>query len=296
MPGADMLASVFNGANGAYLADLYARWAADPGAVDPSFGELFGAMDDEARFVLEDASGASWAPRRFEVGEAEVKSAKVEKGAVSTEQVRGAALDSLRALMLIRAYRVRGHLEAKLDPLGLQVPKHHDELDPASYGFTEADLDRPIFIDNVLGRETATIREIVAIVRASYCGAIGVEFMHIQDPGQKAWIPAPDRRRELGAGAGRRVAAAGAAAADRGGGVRGVLPAAVCRHEALRARGWRRDHPGAARDHRDGGAGGRGRDRDRHAASRAAEYAGQYRKEAVHGAVQRVRRRVVQAG
>src|SRR6185312_14909518 len=85
-------------------------------------------------------------------------------------------------------YRVRGHLEAELDPLGLQVPKPHPELDPANYGFTDADLDRPIFIDHVLGFETATVREIMAVLRASYCGPIGVEFMHIQDPAQKTWI------------------------------------------------------------------------------------------------------------
>jgi 2-oxoglutarate dehydrogenase E1 component len=194
MPGADTLASVFNGANAAYLADQYARWASDPGSVDPSFAELFDAMDDEARAVMEDASGASWAPRHFEVGEAEPKlQSKPDgkpdgKAAVSTEQVRAAALDSLRALMLIRTYRVRGHLEARLDPLGLQVPKPHPELDPHTYGFTDADLDRPVFIDNVLGRETATVREIMAILRATYCGPIGVEFMHIQDPEEKAWI------------------------------------------------------------------------------------------------------------
>ena len=98
-------------------------------------------------------------------------------------------LDSIRALMLIRAYRVRGHLQATLDPLGLQKREPHPELDYRSYGFTEADLDRQIFIDNVLGLETATLR---AHHRAScsetYCGTIGVEFMHIQDPDQKAWI------------------------------------------------------------------------------------------------------------
>ncbi len=90
--------------------------------------------------------------------------------------------------MLIRVYRVRGHLEAKLDPLGLQVPKPHPELDPRTYGFSEADMDRPIFIDNVLGREFATMREIVQVLRRTYCGPLGVEFMHIQDPDQKAWI------------------------------------------------------------------------------------------------------------
>ena len=90
--------------------------------------------------------------------------------------------------MMIRTYRVRGHLEARLDPLGLQVPKPHPELDPATHGFTEADMDRPIFIDYVLGLETATPRQILQILRQTYCGPIGVEFMHIQDPDQKAWI------------------------------------------------------------------------------------------------------------
>ncbi|HYZ64653.1 MAG TPA: 2-oxoglutarate dehydrogenase E1 component [Acetobacteraceae bacterium] len=190
MPGVDVLASVFNGANAAFMADMYARWVQDPASVDPSFAELFEAMDDEARGVLQDASGASWAPRHYDVGEPEpVKAPKL--GAVAgftPEQVRAVARDSLRALMLIRAYRVRGHLEARLDPLGLQVPKPHPELDPASYGFGPEDRDRPIFIDGVLGRETATINEIIEIVRASYCGPIGVEFMHIQDPDQKTWI------------------------------------------------------------------------------------------------------------
>ncbi len=191
MPGVDALASVLNGANAPYMADMYARWVSDPASVDSSFGDLFSILNDEARGVLEDASGASWAPRHFEVGEPEpVKPAA--KGAVpggaSPEQVRAAALDSLRALMLIRAYRVRGHLEAQLDPLGLQVPLPHTELDPAAYGFGPGDRDRPIFIDGVLGRESATIDEIIEIVRATYCGSIGVEFMHIQNPEQKTWI------------------------------------------------------------------------------------------------------------
>jgi hypothetical protein len=102
--------------------------------------------------------------------------------------MRAATIASLRALMLIRSYRVRGHLEARLDPLGLQIPRPHAELDPRSYGFTDNDLDKPIFIDNVLGRESATLREIQTILRETYCGPIGVEFMHIQDPEQKAWI------------------------------------------------------------------------------------------------------------
>jgi 2-oxoglutarate dehydrogenase E1 component len=203
MAGVDVLVTAFNGANAAFISDLYARWVERPDSVDQSFAELFAALNDEARSVLTDAVGASWAPRHFEVEPPAKPAAPAAKGAPgktaaapaspkdaapSKEQIRAATLDSIRALMMIRVYRVRGHLEAQLDPLHLTVPRPHPELDPATYGFTEADMDRPIFIDNVLGRETATLREIIAILRQTYCGPIGVEYMHIQDPAQKAWL------------------------------------------------------------------------------------------------------------
>ena len=107
---------------------------------------------------------------------------------VVAEDVRKATLDSVRALMMIRAFRMRGHLAAELDPLRLKEPMQHPELDPASYGFMEADLDRPIFLDNVLGLEKGSIRQVIEILRRTYCSTIGVEFMHISDPAQKAWV------------------------------------------------------------------------------------------------------------
>src|SRR5471030_754272 len=187
MAGVDILAQAFSGANAAFLGEQYARWATNPASVDPSFADLFGVMDDEARAVLADVAGASWTPQS-ETGTAPAQTAAPASAAATSEQVRAATIASLRALMLIRSYRVRGHLEARLDPLGLQIPAPHAELDPRTYGFTNADLDRPIFIDNVLGRETATLRDITQILRDTYCGSIGVEFMHIQDPDQKSWI------------------------------------------------------------------------------------------------------------
>jgi 2-oxoglutarate dehydrogenase E1 component len=96
--------------------------------------------------------------------------------------------DSVRALMLIRAYRMRGHFYAKLDPLGLEPARDHEELDPRTYGFTDADLDRKIFLDHVLGLDYATLREIVAILERTYCQTLGVEFMHISNGAQKGWI------------------------------------------------------------------------------------------------------------
>src|SRR3984885_13657564 len=147
MAGVDLLASAFSGANAAFLGEQYARWAANPHSVDPTFAELFGALNDDARAVLEDATGASWAPHRPTLEPEVAPPPAIAPGtrpAMSGEQVRAATIASLRALMLIRSYRVRGHLEARLDPLGLTIPAPHSELDPLSYGFTDADLDKPI--------------------------------------------------------------------------------------------------------------------------------------------------------
>ena len=197
--------AVLMGPNAALLVELFAQYQADPSQVAPEWRAVFDDLDDQARGLLLSASGgahgAEAAPSPAPVsppqpaatgpnGESMDAVAYSYTGgaALDASHLREATLDSIQALMMVRAYRVRGHLEADLDPLGLAPKVSHPELDPRSYGFTEADMDRPIFINNVLGRETATLREIVQICRDTYCGSIGVEFMHIQDPDQKRWI------------------------------------------------------------------------------------------------------------
>jgi 2-oxoglutarate dehydrogenase E1 component len=170
------------GANAGFIAELYSRFLDDPDAVDASWCRFFSELDDDAAAALAELRGPSWgqpAPRLI----AERPRQKIDGAAL-----RDAAIDSIRALNLIRAYRVRGHLEADLDPLGLDKRGPYPELDYHTYGFTEADLDREIFIDNLLGCERATLREIVATLRATYCGTIDVEYMHIQVPAERAWI------------------------------------------------------------------------------------------------------------
>ena len=201
----DPNAFLFTG-NQVYIAELYERFLDDPGSVDIRWQEFFADLEGDSRSLSLERRGASWAPSDAGVldrGDLETLSEQMERGQHTVEQlqqivvsgnrmsankVREATLDSIRALMLIRAYRVRGHLKAVLDPLGLVEPTNHSELDPTTYGFSDKDLDREIFINYVLGLEAATVREIVGILQDTYCKSIGVEFMHIQDPDEKSWI------------------------------------------------------------------------------------------------------------
>ena len=210
--------SFLYGGNAAYIEDLYARFEKDPNSVDAQWQEFFGALKDDPAAVEKSAKGASWQKPNWPVhANGELVSAldgnwgvvekkigdKIQKNAqskgveVSPADVLRATRDSVRALMMIRAYRMRGHLHANLDPLGLEPQKDHEELHPSSYGFTEADYDRKIFIDHVLGLDYATIPEMLAILRRTYCDTIGFEFMHMSDPAEKAWmqerIEGPDK-------------------------------------------------------------------------------------------------------
>ncbi len=203
--------SFMQGHNAEYLEQMYARFASDPNAVDEAWQAFFKAMGDDEISVKREAEGPSWArsdwppqpmddltgaltgqwapdPEVKEAGQKIRAKASEHNVEVSDEQIKRAVLDSIRALMIIRAYRIRGHLAADLDPLGMREPTPHPELDPKSYGFSEADMDRPIFIDNVLGLQIASMREIVDIIKRTYCGTFALQYMHISNPEEAAWL------------------------------------------------------------------------------------------------------------
>ncbi|MES2028759.1 MAG: 2-oxoglutarate dehydrogenase E1 component, partial [Pseudomonadota bacterium] len=203
------LSSFLQGANATYIDELYARFEKDPSSVDAEWQEFFKSLKDSPADVQKNAEGPSWekanwplTPKDDLTSAMDGNWAQVEKvvgaklaakaqkpGAeASTGDINQATRDSVRALMLIRAFRMRGHFHANLDPLGIEGQKDHEELDPRSYGFTDADYDRKIFLDNVIGLEYGTLREIVAILQRTYCQTLGVEFMHISNRAQKAWI------------------------------------------------------------------------------------------------------------
>src|SRR5215469_12116001 len=184
--------TVLTGANAGFIAELYTRFLEDPNSVDKSWRQFFSEIGDDGSTVLAELRRPSWEAR----GPAAPKDGSTAPSVIDAERLRQATTASTRALQLIRSYRVRGHLEADLDPLGLDKRENHPELDYRSYGFSEADLDQEIFINNTLGRERASLREIIAILRDTYCGKIGVEYMHIQDPAEKAWIQEKFEKRQ----------------------------------------------------------------------------------------------------
>ncbi|WP_108459777.1 2-oxoglutarate dehydrogenase E1 component [Devosia naphthalenivorans] len=205
-----LLTSFLYGGNADYIEQLYSRYKTDPSSVDDTWKSFFGKLDDAEGVAQQNAEGPSWSRKDWPQsatselvsaldgnwGDIAVKTEKavakkaealgVAKGSVS--DVLQATRDSIRAIMMIRAYRMRGHLHADLDPLKMKADEPAPELDPKSYGFTEADYSRKIFIDNYLGLEYATIPEMLAILSRTYCGTVGIEFMHISDPEAKQWI------------------------------------------------------------------------------------------------------------
>ena len=191
--------TAFSGANATFIAEIYERYLQNPAAVGQDWQVFFEAFDDAASDLAIDFDGPSWKKRDTHVLDPVAQSEASEPlpsaggtgstDAPSYETLRAVASDSVNAIQMIRAYRALGHLHADLDPLGLVENPSFGELDPAKYGFGPNDLDREVFINGNLGLgTTAKVRDVVARLHSTYCGKIGVEFMHIMDPEQKAWL------------------------------------------------------------------------------------------------------------
>ena len=204
--------SFMQGQNAEYLESLQQTFKQNPNSVDSAWQAFFQSLENDAADNGNSSQKPSWTRQDWpqqpndeftgaltsewgDDSEIAIRAnaainakANAANFTLSDEAVERAVLDSIRAIMIIRAHRIRGHLVADLDPLGLRDEAIHPELDPKSYGFTEEDLDRPIFIDNVLGLQIASMREIIDLVRRTYCGTFALQYMHISDPEQSAWL------------------------------------------------------------------------------------------------------------
>ena len=204
--------SFMQGQNAEYLESLQQNFKQNPNSLDSAWQAFFQSLETDAADIGNTPQKPSWtrqdwpqqpndeitgaltsewgdgAEIAIRANEAINAKANAVNFTLSDEAVERAVVDSIRAIMIIRAHRIRGHLVADLDPLGLRDEAIHPELDPKSYGFKEEDLDRPIFIDNVLGLQIASMREIIDLVRRTYCGTFALQYMHISDPEQSAWL------------------------------------------------------------------------------------------------------------
>jgi 2-oxoglutarate dehydrogenase E1 component len=181
-------------ANAEYIEQLYVRYLTDPSSVEPSWRVLFDQLNEKDLSPSRIGKGPSWGGLEPQRADGEIIGALTglwpspQPGQASQDDVRSAARDSVRAIQLVRAYRVMGHLAADLDPLKLSSKPTLPQLDPGFYGFRNDDLDHPIFLDGVMGLESATPRQMVSLLERTYCGRIGYEFAHINDPEQKDWL------------------------------------------------------------------------------------------------------------
>ena len=184
--------SFLAGTNSEFINEFYADYISDPNSLPESWRKFFEGLSDDEKLIYDDIKGPSWSPERktkklkflFE----SKKENKDKHSDINLDTVKQATKDSVRAIMLIRAYRIRGHLVASLDPLSIQKKEEHPELKPETYGFKETDYNRKIFLDGVLGLQYADLKQILAILKKTYSSKIGYEFMHMGDPDEKSWI------------------------------------------------------------------------------------------------------------
>ena len=178
-----------NSANAPYVAELYSKFRNDPESVDTTWKDFFNNLNEDDYSVLKDFGGPKWKERPSNIIDKNYITKVIKSNAnYNSEEFRVSTLDSIRALRLIRAFRINGHLIADLDPLGISEREYPQELDYKNYGFKESDLEKEIFIDGSLGLEKGKLKNIIKILKETYSASIGVEFLHIQQADHKQWV------------------------------------------------------------------------------------------------------------
>ena len=181
--------SFLTGVNSDYIEEYYSLYLQNPKLLPKDWIEFFDGLKEDSKDIIENIKGPSWSPKKIKISiNDKIGKRDIEKSTSEVFTNNQASKDSVRAIMLIRAYRIRGHLIANLDPLNLQKKDEHPELKPETYGFSKNDYDRKIFLDGVLGLQYGTLSEILKILKKTYCSTIGYEFMHMSDPDEKAWV------------------------------------------------------------------------------------------------------------
>ena len=180
--------SFLQGGNSLFIKELYLKYLKNPKSIPESWVEFFDGLDEDQEVVKKEILGPSWAPLKNKIQEKDLikdEQLPINGNSVSQENYEKEKEQSVKAIALIRAYRIRGHLIANLDPLGMMEREYLHELHPADHGFKKEDYDKKIYVGEYMDRGYATISELLSLLRKTYCSTIGTEYMHIAEPDEK---------------------------------------------------------------------------------------------------------------
>jgi len=185
--------SFLQGSNSPFIEELYLQYLKNPKSIPESWSKFFEGLNEDQEIVKKEILGPSWSPKKIDISKTISKNYEDNLGKLSNEESISKNHEkerefSIKAIALIRAYRIRGHLIANLDPLGMMERKYLEDLHPADHGFKKEDYNKKIYIGAYMDKGYATINEILSFFRKTYCSTIGVEYMHISDPVEKVWF------------------------------------------------------------------------------------------------------------
>jgi len=192
--------SFLQGVSGPFIKKIYLQYLKNSSEVPESWKDFFDGLDEDQEIIKKEILGPSWSPKKsnylstnfLKENLIENKKISTEGGEVSEKEKE----NSVKAIALIRAYRIRGHLIANLDPLGMMDRKYLEDLHPADHGFKKEDYNKKIYVGAYMNSGYATINEILSFFRKIYCSTLGVEYMHISDPVEKIWFRERIEKRE----------------------------------------------------------------------------------------------------
>jgi len=172
---------------------MYLKFINKDANLPESWKKYFDGIGDELNIIAKEINGPSWGlKKKIDINEIQKKIKKISKEnsteVIETKDLIKSNLNSIRAVALIRAYRQRGHLLAKLDPLRMMKTEYLDELHPDYYGFKKEDYNEKIYLDGVTNKEHSTVKEILSFLNKTYCGPVGYEYMHISNPTERKWF------------------------------------------------------------------------------------------------------------
>ena len=187
--------SFLDKSNSTFIEAMYLKYLNKDPDLAESWKEYFLDIEDEMELMIKEINGPSWKPGPARINKDEIRNkARINDTDINVSNKFNFQLhsnsnkDSIRAVSLIRAYRLRGHLLSKLDPLEMMKSEYLDELHPEFYGFKKDDFEKPIFLNGLINRQEANIKEILKFLRSTYCGPIGYEYMHISNPTERLWF------------------------------------------------------------------------------------------------------------